>query len=184
MTPGNTDLEQNLSREQKESKSQTSESSQPAGKTSARRRRSSRGKRKTHPAGQSSPPAPADTTPPDNWAPSLFRVSALEGKVRFHDFDLPGPLLHAIFDLGFEYCTPIQAEILPGTLSGKDASGRAQTGTGKTAAFLITVIDRLLKHPAKENRKPGTPRVLIIAPTRELYSRYQRRPDSLSSTVT
>ena len=77
-------------------------------------------------------------------------------------------MLHAISDLGFEYCTPIQADILPSTLSGKDASGRAQTGTGKTAAFLITVITRILKNPIQGKRKAGTPRVLILAPTREL----------------
>jgi len=104
----------------------------------------------------------------DRWDVSQFRVPQVEGKSRFHDFDLPDSLLHAIFDLGFEYCTPIQAEILPSTLSGKDASGRAQTGTGKTAAFLVTVINRILKNPLQTKRKPGTPRILVIAPTREL----------------
>lgn len=102
------------------------------------------------------------------WDVSQFKVPQVEGRSRFHDFDLPNPLLHAIFDLGFEYCTPIQAEILPSTLSGKDASGRAQTGTGKTAAFLITVINRILKNPLRIKRKPGTPRILVIVPTREL----------------
>jgi ATP-dependent RNA helicase RhlB len=95
-------------------------------------------------------------------------VAPVAGRTRFHDFDLPDPLMHAIYDLGFEYCTPIQAEILPGSLSGKDASGKAQTGTGKTAAFLITVITRILTHPIHGKRKPGTPRILVIAPTREL----------------
>ncbi|MBU4420270.1 MAG: DEAD/DEAH box helicase, partial [Proteobacteria bacterium] len=104
----------------------------------------------------------------DGWDVSQFKVPLVEGSVRFHDFDLPNPLLHAIFDLGFKYCTSIQAEILPSTLSGKDASGRAQTGTGKTAAFLITVINRILKNPPQIKRKPGTPRILILAPTREL----------------
>jgi ATP-dependent RNA helicase RhlB len=103
-----------------------------------------------------------------HWHPSQFKVPPIEGKTRFHDFDLPDPLFHAICDLGFNYCTPIQAEILPSTLSGKDAFGRAQTGTGKTAAFLITVITKLLKNPIPDHRKSGTPRILIIAPTREL----------------
>jgi ATP-dependent RNA helicase RhlB len=76
--------------------------------------------------------------------------------------------MHAVFDLGFKYCTPIQTEILPSTLSGKDASGRAQTGTGKTAAFLITVIAHMLNNPPQGKRNPGTPRILILAPTREL----------------
>jgi len=102
------------------------------------------------------------------WDASQFEVPALEGKTRFHEFNLPTPLFHAIFDLGFQYCTPIQTEILPSTLSGKDACGRAQTGTGKTAAFLITVITRMLNNPIRGKRKSGTPRVLVIAPTREL----------------
>jgi len=102
------------------------------------------------------------------WRASQFKVAPAEGKTRFHDFDLPEPLMHAIYDLGFQYCTPIQAEILPSTLSGKDASGRAQTGTGKTAAFLIAVITRMLNNPLQGERKPGTPRILVIAPTREL----------------
>ncbi|MFZ5563882.1 MAG: DEAD/DEAH box helicase [Thermodesulfobacteriota bacterium] len=76
--------------------------------------------------------------------------------------------MHAIFDLGFTYCTPIQAQVLPSTLAGRDAFGRAQTGTGKTAAFLISILTHLQKNPLPEKRKPGTPRALILAPTREL----------------
>jgi len=102
------------------------------------------------------------------WDPSMFKVPPMEGRMRFHDFDLPDPLLHAIADIGFSYCTPIQAEILPSTLFGRDAFGRAQTGTGKTAAFLITVIAGMLNNPIQGKRDSGTPRVLIIAPTREL----------------
>jgi len=103
-----------------------------------------------------------------DWKLSQFKVPAVEGKTRFHDLDLPVPLMHAISNLEFEYCTPIQAVMLPDTLSGKDASGRAQTGTGKTAAFLITVINRMENKPLQGKRKSGTPRVLILAPTREL----------------
>ncbi len=102
------------------------------------------------------------------WDPSSFEVPPLEGKVRFHDLNLPMRLLHAIADLGFQYCTPIQAEILPSTLAQKDAFGRAQTGTGKTAAFLISVITRLLKNPLTGKIPKGVPRVLVLAPTREL----------------
>ncbi|HLA28229.1 MAG TPA: ATP-dependent RNA helicase RhlB [Syntrophales bacterium] len=125
-----------------------------------------RGKRSGRAAGASA--APAAAAPDAPWRISQFKVSPAEGKTRFHDFDLPDPLMHAISDLGFQYCTPIQAEILPSALSGKDASGRAQTGTGKTAAFLIAVITRMLNNPIQGSRKPGTPRVLVIAPTREL----------------
>ena len=102
------------------------------------------------------------------WDISQFKVQPAQGKTRFHDFELPTPLLHAISDLNFEYCTPIQTEILPSTLSGRDASGRAQTGTGKTAAFLIAVVTRMMNARIQGKRKPGTPRVLILAPTREL----------------
>jgi len=125
-----------------------------------------RGNKSGRAASASSSLATADPEAP--WRASQFKVAPAEGKTRFQDFDLPDPLLHAIFDLGFQYCTPIQAEILPSTLSGKDASGRAQTGTGKTAAFLIAVITRMLNNPLTGDRKPGTPRVLVIAPTREL----------------
>ena len=104
----------------------------------------------------------------DNWDVSQFDVAPDETKSRFHDLDLPESLMRAIYELGFTYCTPIQAEILPSALTGRDAFGRAQTGTGKTAAFLITVITRMLRDPIQGKRKPGTPRVLIIAPTREL----------------
>jgi len=116
----------------------------------------------------------------EDWNVSQFKVPPAEGKTRFHDFDLPAPLLHAISDLGFEYCTPIQAEILPSTLSGKDASGRAQTGTGKTAAFLITVITRILNNPIQGKRNPGTPRILILAPTRELVMQISEEARQLS----
>jgi ATP-dependent RNA helicase RhlB len=72
--------------------------------------------------------------------------------------------MRGIDAVGFTTCTPIQAKTLPIALAGKDVAGQAQTGTGKTAAFLISTFSRLLKHP---DRKEG-PRALIIAPTREL----------------
>ncbi len=126
------------------------------------------------------PAASVGAAPAEGWDVSQFNVPPTEGKTRFQDFDLPAPLLHAIWDLGFEYCTPIQAEILPSTLSGKDASGRAQTGTGKTAAFLITVITRMLYNAIQGKRKPGTPRILILAPTRELALQISEEARQLS----
>ena len=116
------------------------------------------------------------------WDASQFNVPPVDGKTRFQELDLPDPLLHAIYDLGFEYCTPIQAELLPSTLAGKDATGRAQTGTGKTAAFLITVITRLLHHPL-EDRKTGTSRVLVLAPTRELVLQISAEARELSKYI-
>ena len=132
------------------------------------RRRTSRGKGQKNRRMETAPAASVGVQGEERWNVSQFKVPIAEGKTRFHDFVLPDQLLHSISDLGFEYCTPIQADILPSTLSGKDASGRAQTGTGKTAAFLITVITRILNNPIQGKRKPGTPRVLILAPTREL----------------
>lgn len=70
--------------------------------------------------------------------------------------------------LGFEFCTPIQAQSLVHTLQGHDVTGKAQTGTGKTAAFLITIINDLLSNPIQEKRYLAEPRALIVAPTREL----------------
>jgi ATP-dependent RNA helicase RhlB len=124
--------------------------------------------------------SPAEGAMEESWDVSQFKIPPTEGKTRFHDFDLPNPLLHAIYDLGFEYCTPIQAEIFPSSLSGRDASGRAQTGTGKTAAFLITVITRMLYNPVQGKRKPGAPRVLILAPTRELVLQISEEARQLS----
>lgn len=88
--------------------------------------------------------------------------------VSFDKFALEQPLRDAIDKLGFEYCTPIQAESLVYTLQGHDVTGRAQTGTGKTAAFLITIINDLLKNPIEEERYLAEPRALVVAPTREL----------------
>jgi len=102
------------------------------------------------------------------WDLSQFVVEAQEGKTRFHDFDLPLELMHGIQDTGFEYCTPIQAASLPQTLFGHDIVGKAQTGTGKTAAFLISIIADLLKHPIEDERYMGEARAMIMAPTREL----------------
>lgn len=114
------------------------------------------------------------------WDISQFKVAPEEGKTRFHDLNLPDVVMHAIADLKFEYCTPVQAEILAATLKGQDATGKAQTGTGKTAAFLLTVLDHLVKNPPKEKRKVGTPRALIIAPTRELVIQIGKDARALS----
>ncbi len=118
------------------------------------------------------PLRPRSSRPPKPAAPAWkledFAVEPVEGKTRFHDFKLAPELMHAIHDLGFPYCTPIQAQVLGYTLKGRDAIGRAQTGTGKTAAFLISTITQLLETPPPKERYMGEPRALIIAPTREL----------------
>ena len=102
------------------------------------------------------------------WIPDQFVVEALETEVRFHDLDLPDTLMHSIADLGFKYCTPIQSQTLVHTLEGKDLIGKAQTGTGKTAAFLISIITDIIDYPIEGKRRKGQPRALIVAPTREL----------------
>jgi len=99
---------------------------------------------------------------------SQFVVEPQEGKTRFHDFELPSELMHGIHDTGFEYCTPIQAASLPHTLHGYDLVGKAQTGTGKTAAFLLSIIADLIKHPVEGEHYLGEARAMIMAPTREL----------------
>lgn len=108
----------------------------------------------------------------DKWTLANFDVPPAENKTRFHDLGLPLPIMHAIADLKFDYCTPIQEKALPETLQGKDMIGRAQTGTGKSAAFLISIFSTLLspEDPSIKGqaRQPGEPRALIIMPTREL----------------
>ena len=90
------------------------------------------------------------------------------GRVEFASLNLDPTVQQGINSLGFEFCSPIQGQILPHTLAGNDAIGKAQTGTGKTAAFLITIFNDLLSHPLDGERFLGEPRAVIIAPTREL----------------
>ncbi len=103
-----------------------------------------------------------------NWLPADFVVEKTADKKRFHDFSLPDDLMHGIADLGFEYCTPIQAATIEHALQGRDIIGKAQTGTGKTASFLVGIITDLLDFPYTHKRKLAEPRALVIAPTREL----------------
>jgi ATP-dependent RNA helicase RhlB len=88
--------------------------------------------------------------------------------VRFDELDLPAPVHEGIRAAGFTIATPIQEAALPVALRGKDVAGQAQTGTGKTAAFLIAIFTRLLRAPAPPASATTGPRALIIAPTREL----------------
>lgn len=83
----------------------------------------------------------------------------------FAEFALHPLLLQGLEEAGFIQCTPIQAQTLPVSLAGRDVAGQAQTGTGKTAAFLITVFSNLLEHPPQPGDPPSA---LIVAPTREL----------------
>lgn len=120
------------------------------------------------PPQKKSPPRPKK----DLWTLDKFQVPPEEGKTRFHDLDLPINLMHAISDLKFNYCTDIQAKLLPHTLKGKDATAKAQTGTGKSATFLVAIIKSFLENPFKP--KNGMPRALILAPTRELVYQIEK----------
>ena len=84
---------------------------------------------------------------------------------RFNNLELSTSILRGLKDADFEYCTPIQDRTLPLALRGKDIAGQAQTGTGKTAAFLLATFQRLIND---ESEKINNPRAIIIAPTREL----------------
>ena len=88
--------------------------------------------------------------------------------ITFESFDLHPTLLSGLHGCGFTRCTPIQALTLPLALAGRDVAGQAQTGTGKTGAFLVAVLNRLLTRPAAIDRKLTDPRAIIIAPMREL----------------
>ena len=97
----------------------------------------------------------------------------------FASFDLHPLLQQGIAASGFTRCTPIQDMTLPIALSGRDVAGQAQTGTGKTAAFLIAVMNRLLTTPAVAERKDSDPRALIIAPTRELAIQIEKDAEAI-----
>lgn len=87
--------------------------------------------------------------------------------VFFADLPLPPPVKAGIAACGFVRATPVQAATLPLLLAGRDVAAQAQTGTGKTAAFLVSIFTRLCG-PAPESRPDGAPRALVVAPTREL----------------
>lgn len=93
---------------------------------------------------------------------------------KFDSLDLPKPILRALSELGYETPTPIQARSIPPALQGDDILGSAQTGTGKSAAFAIPTLSRLLAgKPDKRSRGPLKPRALVLSPTRELASQIQ-----------
>lgn len=112
------------------------------------------------------------------WQLTDFSVDQVEGKLRFHDIGLPDQVMHGIAEAGFTYCTPVQAEALPHLLEGKDLVANANTGTGKTAVFLIAVLSKILN--AAQPQEKGRTRALIIAPTRELVMQITKDGQRLS----
>ncbi len=103
--------------------------------------------------------------------------------ITFNSFTLHPDLLAGLDAAGFSRCTPIQALTLPVALAGRDVAGQAQTGTGKTLAFLVAVMNRLLTRPALADRKPEDPRALIMAPTRELAIQIHKDAVKFGSTL-
>ena len=113
------------------------------------------------------------------WSMDQFVVEPMEGKRRFHDFDIPAEVMHGIAELGFKYCTEIQALSLEQALAGKNIAGKAQTGSGKTAAFLVAILTRYLRTPENRAKDGGNPRALVIAPTRELVIQICKDADAI-----
>ena len=113
------------------------------------------------------------------WSLDQFVVDPMDGKKRFHDFDIPGEVMHGIAELGFKYCTEIQALSLEQALAGKNIAGKAQTGSGKTAAFLVAILTRYLRTPENRAKDGGNPRALVIAPTRELVIQICKDADAI-----
>jgi len=101
-----------------------------------------------------------------SWNLDSFPVAPEEGKSRFHDFNIPLKVMRAICDQGFKYCTAIQSKALEDVLAGNDLIGKANTGTGKSAVFLIAILARLLQK--REGGGKNRVRALVLAPTREL----------------
>jgi ATP-dependent RNA helicase RhlB len=97
--------------------------------------------------------------------------------MKFTELNLPEQVLQGIAETGFTDCTPIQEKTLPLALSGKDVAGQAQTGTGKTAAFLIAIFTRLLNQEKSGSERH--PRALILAPTRELVVQIEKDAQQL-----
>lgn len=91
--------------------------------------------------------------------------------MQFNELDIPQQVMQGVIDAGFSSCTPIQSQTLPLSLAGKDVAGQAQTGTGKTAAFLVTLLTKLIRQPADNTKRP---RALILAPTRELVVQIEK----------
>ena len=128
----------------------TEPASRNDGQRSGRKRKRRRGKSKS------------------SWSLDQFQVPEKEGLTRFHDLELPDRIMHAIADLGFQYCTPIQAKTLVHVHAGHNVSGRAQTGTGKTAAFALPLLQQL-------DMADKRVQALILAPTRELAGQVREK---------
>src|SRR5678816_2455730 len=94
-------------------------------------------------------------------------------EIQFAGLGLAEPLLRAVSDAGYTTPTPIQAKAIPLVLTGGDLLAAAQTGTGKTAGFVLPILHMLESTPARSPARPGRPRCLILTPTRELAAQVE-----------
>jgi ATP-dependent RNA helicase RhlB len=168
----------------REDEAQTDESKPAAGATSepeprpeprpepvdAGRRDRGRERRQREEGPREHVPLP-DLPPIPPWTPPA-------DPTRFAAYDLPPEVQAGIADAGYTECTPVQAKVLPLALQGRDIAAQSQTGTGKTAAFLITVFSRLLRRGPVNGPKP---RALVIAPTRELAVQIESEARSMGA---
>ena len=161
-------------------KKSTGTSSVPAAKPAVPRpggkKRNPSRRGKSEAAAPSSAPVRRPEAPPCPEA--LREVPPCPGKTRFLDLALDERVQFGVQHAGFEYCTPIQAMTLPVLLEGRDLAGKAQTGTGKTAAFLLAAFTRMLANPLGERRN-GSVRMLVLAPTRELAMQIHKDAENL-----
>ena len=123
-------------------------------------------------------PFPAPKVKPER-PEALKDIPVVAGKKRFLDFPLPEAVQFGIQNMNFEYCTPIQERALPELLAGRDLGGKAQTGTGKTAAFLLAAFTRIANNPLPD-QDDATPRVLVLAPTRELAIQIHKDAEAIN----
>ncbi len=114
---------------------------------------------------------------------ALLMKSNYLTSVSFSDFDLSPDLESALNTAGFTYCTEIQQLSLPLMIEGKDIAAQSQTGTGKTAAFLLGMYQFLLNNPVSDNRNPTDLRAIILAPTRELAIQIHKDAEQLGADM-
>ena len=132
--------------------------------------------RSSHEASRQAAAAPPPTQKPAHLGPAKPRLSAVAGAPLFSSLEVAAELKLAISeDLGFASMTPVQAATLPLILQGKDLLAKAKTGTGKTLAFLVPTLHRLLSHPRThaDAGPEGPIRALVLSPTRELAAQTQ-----------
>jgi superfamily II DNA/RNA helicase len=114
-------------------------------------------------------------------SPTTSVPTSTSGTTGFAELGVPAALVSALADAGITSPFPIQTATLPDSLSGRDVLGRGRTGSGKTYAFVLPLLARLVASPTK--RRPNRPRALILAPTRELASQIQAAMDPLARTL-